>query len=158
MSRAHFYCTALTPQRVSPDTAPQRTAKYLHVLHRTRAAPHEKNYGSVYCNEPLHDFKRCCNGSEPLVLNLASGSLHQKNKKNCYFLFSLLSYPLSCKSASSTSEAPTGNRSKTLHQPLYRESKALPTRPSQLLLPHCKNPFLNHMLVTFGIASINSLL
>ena len=39
------------------------------------------------------------------------------------------------------------DRASALHQPLNLQSSALPTRPSELLLPHCKNSFLNHMLV-----------
>ena len=76
-------------------------------------------------------------------------SLHHR-KKNCYCPFFFLPYLLSCRSASSTTEAPTGNRTQAFHLALDWEFSTLPSRPAKLLMPTCKNSFLNHMLVAPG--------
>ena len=87
-----------------------------------------------------------------LVLKLAGAytSLFTKKimKKNRYFLLSPTALALIPQITSSTAETLPGNWTHALHQPLDLQSNASPSRPSELLLTHCKNWFLNHMLVT----------
>ena len=51
---------------------------------------------------------------------------------------------------SPTIEAPNGNWTQAFHQPLDWESSTLPSRPTELRLPTCKNSLLNDVFVMPG--------